>query len=104
MYPKLGLDCTGRLINFMYFYFRWPTQARRVAISEAFREKSGLDGIVGSIDGTHIRLVNLPGGNQDYYNRRKFPSTQLQLVIDDMLLINSTYVGWPGMSCIHFSN
>jgi hypothetical protein len=51
------------------------------------------------IDGTHIRLANLPSNDQDYVNRKGFPSLQLQLVVNDLLLIMDAYVGWPG--CVH---
>jgi len=47
-------------------------------------------------DGTHIAIVNCPGGDNDYINRKGFASIQLQLIVDDTLLINNAYVGWPG--------
>ncbi|XP_062587557.1 putative nuclease HARBI1 [Saccostrea cucullata] len=61
-----------------------------------FQNRSGLPGVVGIIDGTHIRLVNPPGGERDYINRKGYPSVQLQLVVDDYMLITDAYVGWPG--------
>ncbi|XP_038067665.1 protein ANTAGONIST OF LIKE HETEROCHROMATIN PROTEIN 1-like [Patiria miniata] len=77
-------------------FIRWPSSQRRRETSASFRDISGFDGIVGAIDGTHIRIMNLPGGDQDYINRKKFPSVQLQVVVDDELLITDTNVGWPG--------
>ncbi|XP_062588208.1 putative nuclease HARBI1 [Saccostrea cucullata] len=52
--------------------------------------------IVGVMDGTHIRIVNCPGGQQDYINRKGFASIQAQLIVDDKLMINDVNVGWPG--------
>ncbi|KAJ8309953.1 hypothetical protein KUTeg_011818 [Tegillarca granosa] len=37
-----------------------------------------IPGIIGIIDGTHIRLSGALGGDQDYINRKHFPSMQLQ--------------------------
>jgi hypothetical protein len=77
-------------------FIRWPNAARRREISAAFEEISRFAGIVGAIDGTHIMVANIRGGTADYYNRKKYPSVQLQLVVDDLLLIINSYVGWPG--------
>ncbi|XP_060557268.1 LOW QUALITY PROTEIN: uncharacterized protein LOC132717730 [Ruditapes philippinarum] len=65
-------------------------------ISNSFYDSCGIDNIVGVIDGTHIPIVNCPGGENDYINRKGFPSVQLQLVVDDNLMIMDAYVGWPG--------
>ena len=55
-----------------------------------------MPGIVGILDGTHIAIVNCPEGETDYINRKGYASVQLQLIMDDSLLINDAYVGWPG--------
>jgi len=43
--------------------------------------KTGLPGIVGALDGSHIRLASCPRGDTDYINRKGFPSMQLQVLI-----------------------
>ncbi|XP_038047494.1 protein ALP1-like [Patiria miniata] len=75
---------------------RWPDQTRQAHIAEGFAGESCLRGIVGVIDGTHIRIINILNGQPDYINRKSYPSVQLQLVVDDMMLITDAYVGWPG--------
>lgn len=40
-------------------------------IAESFEESCGIPNIVGALDGTHIPIVNCPGGNADYMNRKR---------------------------------
>lgn len=77
-------------------YIKMANAQREVEISNSFYDSCGIDNIVGVIDGTHIPIVNCPGGENDYINRKGFPSVQLQLVVDDNLMIMDAYVGWPG--------
>lgn len=39
-----------------------------------------IENIIGAVNGTHIRLFCAPNGDQDYYNRKRFPSIQLQVI------------------------
>ena len=55
--------------------------------------------IAGIIDGSHITLTHILNGDQDYINRKGYPSLQLQVIVDHMLLITDSCVGWPG--CTH---
>ncbi|XP_056016608.1 uncharacterized protein LOC125677829 [Ostrea edulis] len=77
----------------------WPDPYTQQAISREFQLQSGLRGVIGSLDGTHIRLTTAPGGDRDYFNRKNFPSIQLQDVADCDMLIRDAYTGWPG--CTH---
>lgn len=77
-------------------YISMANAQREVEISNSFNDSCGIRNIVGVIDGTHIPIVNCPGGQNDYINRKGFPSVQLQLVVDDNLMIMDAYVGWPG--------
>jgi len=38
-----------------------------------------LPGVVGFVDGSHVRLSSALGGDKDFYNRKGFPSIQLQV-------------------------
>ncbi|XP_053399128.1 putative nuclease HARBI1 [Mercenaria mercenaria] len=78
---------------------RWPDENRRRDIAAAVQQASGFPGVVGFLDGTHIRLSSAIGGDADYFNRKGYPSIQLQLTVDHDLVITSAYTGWPG--CTH---
>ena len=77
-------------------YIKLPNRDREEEIAESFEESCGIPNIVGVLDGTHIPIVNCPGGNADYINRKGYASIQLQLIVDDSLILNNSYVGWPG--------
>ncbi|XP_041372407.1 putative nuclease HARBI1 isoform X2 [Gigantopelta aegis] len=78
---------------------RWPNEQQRQDIAQAVQGTSGFPGVIGYLDGTHIRLSAPIGGDRDYYNRKGFPSMQLQVVVDPNMTIISAYTGWPG--CTH---
>ena len=72
-----------------------PNNDREDEISSSFESICGISNMVGALDGTHIAIVNCPGGKNDYINRKGYPSVKLQLIVD-ILLINDPYVGWSG--------
>lgn len=47
---------------------------RQQEISDHFEAESKIPGIMGIIDGSHITLTNIPKRDQDYINRKGFPS------------------------------
>lgn len=77
----------------------WPDPQRQQEISDLFEAECQIPGIVGIIDGSHITLTSVPNGDQDYINRKGYPSLQLQLIVDHILLITDSFIGWPG--CTH---
>ena len=77
-------------------YIKMPNNDREDEISSSFESICGISNMVGALDGTHIAIVNCPGGKNDYNNRKRYPSVKLQLIVDDILFINDPYVGWPG--------
>ena len=84
---------------FIFQVIRWPDEARQAQISIDYQRQTTWPGCVGIIDGTHVRLASCPRGDQDFINRKGFPSMQLQLVIDSDLMITNAYTLWPG--CVH---
>lgn len=79
----------------------WPDLRRQQEISDHFEAESNIPGIIGIIDGSHITLTNVPYEDKDYINRKGYPSTPLQVIVDHMLLVTDSFVGWPG--CTHYS-
>ena len=91
MAPKthmIGLNCmllcTLRDIITLFLFFKI-----RSLTGQAFKHskpypdfqlQSGIPGIIGALDGTHIRLYSAPKGDRDYFNRKQFPSIQLQVL------------------------
>lgn len=65
----------------------WPDRNEQRVIAGEFRDQRGLPGIVGALDGSHLRLSSALGGNNDYYNRKQFPSVQFQVIMSCSLII-----------------
>lgn len=63
----------------MIKFINWPDAPTQNALSREFQLNSGIQGIIGCLIGSHIRLSAAPGGDNDYYNRKKFPSVRLQV-------------------------
>ena len=58
---------------------KWPDAERQQEIADLYMRDFGIPGVIGFIDGTHIRLAHSPNGDQDYFNRKSFASIQLQV-------------------------
>ncbi|XP_063398214.1 uncharacterized protein LOC134683083 [Mytilus trossulus] len=87
------------ILNNLCYLIKWPNLQEQDSISREFQLKSGMVGIIGAMDGSHIRLASCPKGDSDYINRKGFPSMQLQAVVDHNLMFRDVYAGWPG--CTH---
>ena len=61
-----------------------------------FEEEYGIPQTVGAIDGCHLE-INAPSRNkEDYFNRKKNYSVNLQAVVDCDLKFMHVAVGYPG--------
>ncbi|KAL3856953.1 hypothetical protein ACJMK2_011659 [Sinanodonta woodiana] len=96
---KIVLDVCGALGQIGDRVIRWPSMERQREIARNVEQVCHIPGVVGFIDGTHIRLSFALGHDNDFYNRKGFPSIQLQIVVDDQMMITNVYTGWPG--CTH---
>ncbi|KAG8238529.1 hypothetical protein J437_LFUL018201 [Ladona fulva] len=59
----------------------WPKDQEKVLIEQYFREKQ-FPGVVGVIDGTHVRIDRPSEDPDSYLNRKHFYSIQAQVVCD----------------------
>ena len=79
-------------------YIKFPTQPAELRIEhEAFHRTTGIPGIVGAIDGTHIPISN-PGGENaiQYVNRKNFFSINCQVTCNSKMEITSVVARWYG--------
>ena len=89
----------SRAICNLKYLIKFPNIEEQQEISNFIKDSSNVEGCIGFVDGTHIRLSRIPEKDNDYINRKGFPSCQLQLIVDHKMPIRDTYVGWPG--CTH---
>ena len=64
--------------------------------AHSMRLRSGLPGIVGAIDGSHIRVHPTRGVNSAYFNYKHFYSVNKCAVVDPRGYFMSLTTGFPG--------
>ncbi|KAJ8391895.1 hypothetical protein AAFF_G00083660 [Aldrovandia affinis] len=77
-------------------FITWPTHCEKRTNAVLFRRACGIDGIVGTIDGCHIRIQRPPVRGGDYLNRKSFYSILLQGIVDDQGKFIDIFTGPPG--------
>ena len=77
------------------FITRWSDD-EKIENSEKFKEITGSDNVIGSIDGCHIRISRPPKHGDDYMNRKGYYSILLQGVCDIYGQFRDVFVGAPG--------
>ncbi|KAJ8911490.1 hypothetical protein NQ315_010862 [Exocentrus adspersus] len=83
------------LSNLAPQFIRWPDLNEKQEIERHFREK-GFPGVIGAIDGSHVKLDKPSRDPESYYNRKKYFSIHMQAVCDHKRRIRSIFVGFPG--------
>lgn len=75
---------------------KWPNNQRREVIKQEFLLKSGINNIIGVIDGSHIE-INKPQIDGDvYFNRKGYPSLLIQAIVDHEKKFTDIFCGEPG--------
>ena len=71
------------LVRKQHEFIRWPsTAAERQEIKQGFFEKGGFPGVIGCIDGTHVRIQGPSAHESDFVNRKGFHSINVQAICD----------------------
>lgn len=83
-------------INRRHGFLKWPTIARSAEISNYFRRKYHIPGVIGLLDGSHIRIVAPKEYPASYINRKGYHSILLQGVCDHNKLFTDVYAGEVG--------
>ncbi|KAK3886785.1 hypothetical protein Pcinc_009105 [Petrolisthes cinctipes] len=65
-------------------------------IAGEFRQVAGFPGVVGVIDGTHIRIIAPRRFEAEYVNRKNYHSVNVQIVFDAAYNILNVVAKWPG--------
>ncbi|XP_066585162.1 uncharacterized protein [Prorops nasuta] len=78
------------------FFIRWPTLEEVEATSNAIAVKYGFPGVIGIVDGTHVRIAAPKENSNAYVNRKGFHSIQLQVICNEKMEFIHCYAGMPG--------
>nr|CAI5836648.1 unnamed protein product [Callosobruchus analis]CAI5844147.1 unnamed protein product [Callosobruchus analis] len=92
---KIVNRVTRFLSNLSPEVIQWPSNEQKIAIEQSFREKH-FPGVIGVVDGSHIRIDKPNNDPESYFNRKKFHSIQVQAVCDHKKKILDVFIGFPG--------
>jgi hypothetical protein len=74
----------------------WPSTGEQNEVVRIFEEKWGFPGVVGAIDGTHIKIKAPFQHSENYFNRKGYHSIVLQATCKYDMSFTDVYCGWPG--------
>lgn len=77
-------------------FISWPKTCEKAASAAAFHRLCGLSGVIGAIDGCHIRVQRPPIRGGNYMNRKSFYSVLLQGIVDERGRFIDIFAGPPG--------
>lgn len=74
-----------------------PKESEVNEVKERFHRMARFEGVIGAVDGTHIRIV-CPGAvvRELYWCRKNYYSINTQIVCDSNLTIRNIVARWPG--------
>lgn len=84
------------LVSLSHEYIRWPNQHDVRRKSAEFEALKGMKGIIGAIDGTHIKIKAPKYNTETFFNRKKYYSLAMQVVVDANKKFIDIYCGEPG--------
>ena len=62
-------------------WIKWPsTEAEIAQIKRGFYDKGGLPGVIGCVDGTHVKIQGPTENENDCVNRKGFHSINVQAI------------------------
>ncbi|XP_003427676.1 protein ANTAGONIST OF LIKE HETEROCHROMATIN PROTEIN 1 [Nasonia vitripennis] len=84
------------ICQYRNYFIRWPSAREAAETSMRIARRRRLHGVIGAVDGTHIRIAALRVDSQAYINRKGVHSIQLQVICNDKLEFIHCYAGLPG--------
>ncbi|XP_032238952.1 putative nuclease HARBI1 [Nematostella vectensis] len=89
-------DVSKALVANKEEFIAWPSDEEKRQIKEAFFAKKGFPGVIGCIDGTHVRIQGPPRNENDFVNWKGFHSINVQAICDNKGLFTNVVAKWPG--------
>ncbi|XP_018398277.1 PREDICTED: putative nuclease HARBI1, partial [Cyphomyrmex costatus] len=75
---------------------KFPTMQEKEETMAHFLQQKQFPGVIGAVDGTHIRIDKPTQDHDSYVNRKQFFSIHMQCVVDHKLKILDAFIGYPG--------
>ncbi|XP_064463494.1 putative nuclease HARBI1 [Ornithodoros turicata] len=77
-------------------FIRWPTTEEVRAAQQDFYALAGFPGVVGAVDGTHVRIQAPSEHEGSYVNCKNYHSINVQLIVAADCRILDVVANWPG--------
>ncbi|XP_055856230.1 uncharacterized protein LOC129919394 [Episyrphus balteatus] len=84
------------LISIGHEYVSWPNTYEALQNARLMEEKTRIPGILGCIDGSHIKIRAPVADKESYFNRKRYYSISLQGVVDAKKKFINIFCGEPG--------
>lgn len=85
------------LTSISHKFIKWPRTPEKVnQITMGFETMKGISGVLGAIDGTHIKIRAPSGKVHLYSNRKKYCSIVMQAVVENRKKFLDVHCGEPG--------
>ncbi|KAL8615439.1 hypothetical protein ACOMHN_036259 [Nucella lapillus] len=96
VYSSVVHETMEALYKLLPHYILWPDSNQVSEICATFKQRSGLLGVLGTIDVLHVP-VKAPAEHADYYTNQENETTMvLQSVCDHRMRFIHSCTGWPG--------
>ena len=77
-------------------FIKWPSPEERPVVARDFARHRSFPGIIGAVDGCHIRILTPSESPESFINRKGYASIILQAVCDSDMMFTHCVIGWPG--------
>ncbi|XP_071577182.1 putative nuclease HARBI1 [Temnothorax nylanderi] len=75
---------------------RYPNAAEKAETAAFYQNTKGFPGIIGAIDGSHIRIDRPAEDPDSYINRKQYFSVNLQGTVNHEMKFLDVFIGYPG--------
>ena len=76
----------------------WRRGQQIYEVSQGFQDLCGLPGIIGAVDGCHVRIRPTKDDKQSCYNPKTIHSIVLQGICDPFMFFTNVFCGWGGLT------
>jgi hypothetical protein len=71
------------LVSLAPRYIKWPSEEEIINIKTEFFKVAGFPGVVGCIDGTHVKIQGPSENEPAFVNRKDYHSINVQAICDN---------------------
>ncbi|KAK3095416.1 hypothetical protein FSP39_014413 [Pinctada imbricata] len=89
-------DVSDALTEVASEYIKWPDNLEKRTIKRGFFDIAGFPGVIGAVDGTHVRIIGPSEHENVYVNRKGFHSLNIQGICDHQGRFRNIVAKWPG--------